>query len=102
MQKMKAGLSEIARGILYVAWFVVTGLVVMWGLVVLMLLYMVSSGALIIDSESPERAGPRLGRQDHHAMGRRGSPRDRVNATTKWTAQEEADWDNERSASSTR
>lgn len=55
MQKMKAGFSEIARGILYVAWFVLTGLVVMWGLVVLTLLYMVSSAAFFIDSESAER-----------------------------------------------
>jgi hypothetical protein len=50
MQRMKTGFSLIARSILYVAWFVLTGLVLMWGLVVL-LLYMGSSGALIIDTK---------------------------------------------------
>jgi len=50
MRKMKTGFSVIARSVLYVSWFVLTGLVLMWGLVV-MLLYMGSSGALIIDTK---------------------------------------------------
>lgn len=50
MQKMKTGFSVIARSVLYVAWFVLTGLVLMWGLVVL-LLYMGSSGADTIDTK---------------------------------------------------
>ena len=56
MHKMKTGFSVIARSILYVAWFILTGLVLMWGLVVL-LLYMGSSGALIIDTKwTPQEA----------------------------------------------
>lgn len=50
MQTMKTGFSVIARSILYVAWFVLTGLVLTWGLVVLML-YTGSSGAPIIDTK---------------------------------------------------
>ena len=57
MQKMKTGLSVIARSILYVAWFVLTGLMVMWGVVGLTLLCMVPSGALIIDTKWTPREG---------------------------------------------
>ncbi len=57
MQKMKTGFSVIARSILYVAWFVLTGFVVMWGVVGLTLLYMVSSGASIIDTKWTPQEG---------------------------------------------
>ena len=57
MQKMKTGFSIIARSILYIAWFVLTGLVVMWGVVGLTLLYMVPSGAPIIDTKWAPQEG---------------------------------------------
>lgn len=57
MQKMKTGFSVVARCILYVAWFVLTGFVVMWGVVGLTLLYMVSSGASTIDTKWTPQEG---------------------------------------------